>query len=207
MGPEDFWQDSTSVNVSSERYRKVLTEYYQLARLPELEEPQAQRVYEILEQAEEDNVLSFFLNEIDELTYQELDLTNDEIRKHLSNEAAKVQERLPDVFSPQVLKPLVTASKYKFSTPVSPSYYSIPRVEMALDPGHIDRLNLEKAFFSDDQPVCPNCGETHFRQNTSGSYKCLLCGSKMPLGSFLKEESISILTSLSLLLILLFAFF
>ena len=206
MQPEESWQDGTSLNVSPDRYRKVLKEYYELARLPELEESQALRVYTILQLAEEDEVLSFLLNEIDELTYQELDLTNRENEEHLANEAAKVEERLPDIFSQQILKPLVSTRKYPFPTPGDRPYYSIPRVEMAFDPGHIDRFNLEKAFFSSDEAICPNCGEAHFRMHSSGIYKCLFRGGKISLSSFLKEESVSILTSICLLVLLLLVF-
>jgi hypothetical protein len=207
MRPEESWQDSTSLNVSLERYRKVLTEYYNLARLPELNEAEAQRVYEILERAEEDEILSFLVNEIDELTYQELGLINSQAEAHLADEAAKVQECIPDIFSQQVLKPLVSARQYQLAPPTGHPYYSIPRVEMAFDSSHSDRVNLEKAFFSHDALICSSCGESHLLRNSRGSYKCLLCGNRMSLSSLLKEESVSILTSLCLLLFLLFMFF
>ncbi len=200
MRSEESWQDGTSLNVSRERYRKVLIEYYNLAKKPELDAPEAQRVYEILQLAEYDSLLSFLLNEIDEISYQELGLNDQENEAYLADEAAKVEEMLIDDFSKKALKQFVTANRYYLSATDDDSYYSIPRVEMAFDPSHITRVRFERSYAEDEILfLCHNCGESHFRVNSNGEYKCLLCKGRFSIRTFLKEESISIFTYLSLL--------
>lgn len=207
MRPEESWQDRTSFNVSPGRYRKVLIEYYDLAKRPKLNETEAQRVYEILQLAEEDDLLSFLLNEIDEITYQELGIVDDDSETHLANEAAKVEEMLPNEFSQKTLQQFVTANPYFRPTSSSPSYYAIPRVEMAFDPSHVTRFSFEKAYLQDNTLfLCPHCGEAHFRQNSNGEYKCLICKGKISVRSFLMEESVSIFAYLSLLLLVCLVF-
>lgn len=53
-------------------YQNILNEYYKLTTLEELNELEAKQLEKILEQAEIDERLSLLLNEIDELTFQEL---------------------------------------------------------------------------------------------------------------------------------------
>ena len=207
MRSEDSWQDGTSLNVSRERYRKVLTEYYSLVKQPELNEPEALRVYEILQLAEDDSLLSFLLNEIDEITYQELGLNNEENQSYLADEAAKVEEMLPDEFSEKALRQFVTANRYYPADAPGQSYYSIPRVEMAFDSSHIARVKFERSYSQDEILfLCPRCGESHFRINSNGEYKCLLCKSRTSIRTFLKEESVSIFTYLSLLVLVCLVF-
>ncbi len=54
-------------------YQNILNEYYRLVTLEELSELEAKQLDKILEQAENDQTLSLLLNEVDELTFQELD--------------------------------------------------------------------------------------------------------------------------------------
>ncbi|NEQ10130.1 MAG: hypothetical protein F6K37_30615 [Moorea sp. SIO4E2] len=58
--------------------KEVLTEYYHLVSKSELTEIESKRLDKILEMAESDDTVSFLINEIDELTFQELDFITNE---------------------------------------------------------------------------------------------------------------------------------
>jgi hypothetical protein len=192
--PEEYPQDRISSNVSSERYRKILTEYYELARLPELSEAQSLRIYEILKLASCDGILSFLLNEIDELTYQELGFETCETQEDLEDEVSKVQEMIPDESDKIILSSLVTSRANRYSSPFSGQHYVSPRIEMAFDTTCSQRLNCERAFFQEVGSLCPRCGDVSFWNNRCGKFSCPLGRSRVAFGSLLKEESVSIFT-------------
>ncbi len=205
--PEEYPQDRISSNISWQRYRKVLDEYYELARLPELDDGQSFRIYEILTLANDDPTLGFLLNEIDEITYQELGLKTTETQEHLENEVAKVQEMIPDeIIGKTLLSSLATSQANRYLGASNGYYPAIPRIEMTLDTAYLERLNCEKAFFQEVGFLCPHCGNTSFWKNRCGAFKCPLQPDKMTVYALLKEESVSIftLTSLCLLVALIF---
>ncbi|MFE4104956.1 hypothetical protein [Almyronema epifaneia] len=76
----------------AEKHRKVLAEYYQLASLPQLSEKQAERLAEILEIAQYNEVLSLLINEIDERTFQKLAFNELAEVDHHKNEISKIKE-------------------------------------------------------------------------------------------------------------------
>jgi hypothetical protein len=204
--PEEYPQDRISSNVSSERYRKILAEYYELARLPELNEVQSLRIYEILELASYDDILSFLLNEIDEVTYQELGLDTCETQKDLEDEVSKVQEMIPDESDKILLSSLVTSRSTLYSSFLSGQQHVSPRIEMAFDTTYSQRLNCERAFFQEVGSLCPRCGDVSFWNNRCSKFNCPLSRNRVAFGALLKEESVSIstLTFLCLLVALIF---
>ncbi|NJL47589.1 MAG: hypothetical protein HC929_09005 [Leptolyngbyaceae cyanobacterium SM2_5_2] len=204
--PEEYPQDRISSNISFERYRKVLEEYYQLARLPELDNRQSFRIYEILEMASDDPTLIFLLNEIDEITYQELGLKTPETQEHLENEVAKIQEMLPDEMSKTLLSSFVISQANHYSGSFNRRYQVTPRIEMTLDTTSSERLNCDKVFFQEINCLCPKCGRLSFVKYRCGEFNCSSQPDALALYSLLKEESVSIftLTSLCLLVALIF---
>jgi hypothetical protein len=62
------------VNLSGRVLSKFVQEYYKLAALPELSETDAERMAAILELAQYDDELNFWINKIDHLVAEELDL-------------------------------------------------------------------------------------------------------------------------------------
>ena len=73
-------------------YQDILNEYYKLTTLEELTELDAKRLDKILKQAETNENLTLLLNEIDELTYQELGLYKPDSLEDHENQKAKVKE-------------------------------------------------------------------------------------------------------------------
>jgi|GEM_PF-6384820 len=59
-------------------HEEILAAYYHLATLPELSEVDAKRLEKILAAAQADAQLSYFINEIDELTFQQLGFLEEE---------------------------------------------------------------------------------------------------------------------------------
>ncbi len=74
------------------KYNQILNKYYKLTTLEELSEQDAQSLDGILQLAETDETLSFLLNEVDEITFQELGFYEHNDLDYWSNEKAKIQE-------------------------------------------------------------------------------------------------------------------
>ncbi|MGB3204073.1 MAG: tetratricopeptide repeat protein [Crinalium sp.] len=86
--PKDF---SNLDNITVQQ-KHIIKEYAKLASRTELSDSEAERIGEILELSESDEVLSFFINEIDHLNFQELNLlSKDNISKY-ENQIARILE-------------------------------------------------------------------------------------------------------------------
>jgi len=70
------------IRISSQQrceYKKILKEYASLISKPNLSEDEAGRIEEILEIAHLENVLSFLINEMDEISFRELEIPEGDI--------------------------------------------------------------------------------------------------------------------------------
>lgn len=153
MGLDNSRHHRVSLNVLPEECRKALIEYYELARKPELSEQGFLRMQAILTAAESNDVMSLLINEIDEITFQELGLCDDNQRSHFANEASKAQEFVLDETERKLLAPLHTSRQAKFMQSDASSCHR-PRVEMVLDASHTARIQLEKRYLLDDLSMC-----------------------------------------------------
>ena len=72
----------------------VIREYCQLSVQRQLSNEDADRLSEILEQAESDGLLNFWIHEVDHFLAHELDLTNAESVHQLENQLARLKEQL-----------------------------------------------------------------------------------------------------------------
>ncbi|NET15061.1 MAG: tetratricopeptide repeat protein [Okeania sp. SIO1H6] len=77
------------------RQKTLIQEYSKLANLPELSEFQADRMGEILEMAESDDLLSSWIEKIDEEISEELGLFSEEKLDYYENQKARIKEFLP----------------------------------------------------------------------------------------------------------------
>jgi hypothetical protein len=75
-------------------YEKVLRRYYSLCAQPDLSEAEADCIETILEQAESDELLSFFLTEIDYLVGQTLGLYDEKHIRSYRDQQAWLREHL-----------------------------------------------------------------------------------------------------------------
>lgn len=75
----------------SEEQRKVVEDYYRLALLENLSEDEQERMVEILENAQIDTLIEFWINEIDHIVGHKLNLIDD---KMCRNEQALVKEHI-----------------------------------------------------------------------------------------------------------------
>ena len=64
--------EDSPMNLSEPDYEAILADYSRLAMLPELSEVEAKRLEKMLDAAQEDEQLSLLMNEVDELTFQQL---------------------------------------------------------------------------------------------------------------------------------------
>ncbi|MGF1518979.1 MAG: hypothetical protein ACFCVB_14425 [Nodosilinea sp.] len=203
MQSEEFFEDRISLNVSADGYRKILGEYYKLASAAALSESQSLRIYEILQMAEHDSLLSLLINEIDELTYQEQEFDVLDVNSHLDNEASKVQEMIPDdIATPPIDYSLINRELSSLAAARRRSY-SHPRVEMLFDATRAEQIKFEKTLSQDiiamyiySNNIClldDRCREYKFNQRFRGR----------SIAHFFKEESVSIVAVLWLILFLL----
>ena len=88
---KEFIINSESMQSISD-YQDILTEYYKLTTLEELSELDAKRLEKILERAETDGTLSLMLNEVDELTFEELGFYKKDSLEKVENQKAKASK-------------------------------------------------------------------------------------------------------------------
>ena len=203
MGLNNSRNLRASLNASSEECRKALAEYYELARLPELSEKQFMRMQFILREAESHNMMSLLINEIDEITFQELGFYNENQRSHFDDEVAKVQEFVLEETERKVLTP---SSIHRQSGGVGDaitSYYH-PRVEMVFDASHTARTQLEKRYLFDDLSVCHSSQHSGFPCNCAEQCRRLSCRVKKVAYKVFIEESVSLFTVAGFLCLFLF---
>ncbi|MEA5573040.1 hypothetical protein [Calothrix sp. UHCC 0171] len=84
----DINNSSFSLTVENQQ---LIQEYFQLALLETLSESEAQRILEIIEMAQHDEFLSFWLNEADHLIGHQLNLIDE---NECKNQQAILQEYL-----------------------------------------------------------------------------------------------------------------
>jgi hypothetical protein len=72
----------------------IILDYYCLAKLETLSEPQADRLAAILEQACDDHILNFLLNEFDHLLGHDLGYLEESDRQAYKNQQALLREYL-----------------------------------------------------------------------------------------------------------------
>jgi hypothetical protein len=73
---------------------EIIREYYKIASLYDLKENESKRINEILEQATRDNLLDFWISEIDHLLGHRLGLLDDMKRKSYADQKAMLREYL-----------------------------------------------------------------------------------------------------------------
>ncbi|PSR18735.1 hypothetical protein C8255_05790 [filamentous cyanobacterium CCP3] len=195
---QEFFEDRVSLNLSSDGYRKILSEYYRLASANGLSDSQAERLYQLLEIAETDDVLSLLMNEIDELIYQNLDFKSPEVISHLENEASKVQEMIPGSEEANLidyyfilsdrLSGLVHARKHDLQK---------PRVEMVEDRTRAEKIRLENAFSQNVFSPHIYYHGIYLASDRSGYLYGPRLG-RRSIRALLKEESVSIFLGLLL---------
>ena len=103
----------------------------------------------ILLMAESNDIMSILINEIDEITFQELGFYDESQRSHLKDEASKVQEFVLDETGHKILTPSSISRQAKFEVG-SDLNYCQPRVEMIFDASHSVWIQLEKTYFQDN---------------------------------------------------------
>lgn len=74
----------------------IIREYCQLSVRRQLSEEEADRLSEILEQADSDGLLNFWVHEVDHFLAHELNLTNAESVHRLEDQLARLREELVD---------------------------------------------------------------------------------------------------------------
>ncbi|WP_036489760.1 hypothetical protein, partial [Myxosarcina sp. GI1] len=73
-------------------YQNILNEYYRLITLKELSELETRQLDKILEQAETDDKLSLLLNEVDELTFEELGFYEKDSLEQIENQKSEFKK-------------------------------------------------------------------------------------------------------------------
>ena len=202
MQPEESRDLRAFLEFSDIEHREVLEEYYSLAKLPELSAGQATRLQQILRMGEIDDTFCFLINEIDEITFQELGFYNIDEQPYFDNETARIREHILSENDRQILMSFSTLGQRERvkNTDFSHRY---PRVEMLYDSTQSLRSSLSRQLFleslprhSEDNTLQPSSTElTRTQHNPSR------------IGKFLQtafvEESVSWLTLSVLISILL----
>ncbi len=203
---EEFFQYRTSLNISPCEYRKVLGEYFELAIAEALDESQSLRMYEILQMAEVDSTLSILLNEIDEITYQELEFDSLDLDDHINDEKSKVQEMIPGDISDRLIKYHLLSREAVRIAAAHRANLLRPRVEALSDASLVQRVRFEKTFSQDVASMHSNNNLLRFY---SGHRKVNVFNIKRGLllvKYYLVEEAISLLMSIFLALLILLMF-
>lgn len=89
------------LNLTEHNCQEIMHEYYKLAVRAELSDPEADRLEQILQLAEQDSILGFWLNEVDYLVACELNLLDEQHINEYQNQHAKLQEYLDTKINPQ----------------------------------------------------------------------------------------------------------
>ncbi|MGD1860198.1 MAG: hypothetical protein ACFB0E_09540 [Leptolyngbyaceae cyanobacterium] len=157
MRPKERRNFRASFNASDTECRKALAEYSYLANLPQLSEAQLVRMADILQLAETNDVLSCLINEVDEMTFQELDLYIDgDFLTHFKNESARVQEEVLNGHECQILMCFSTVRGQE-----TVRYRTLnvdrPRMEMVFDATHSHdiRQSLNQLLLLEQTSVGP----------------------------------------------------
>jgi hypothetical protein len=87
-------EENSLINPISQSTLEIIFEYYKIASLDDLKENESKRINEILEQATRDNLLDFWISEIDHLLGHRLGLLDDMRRKSYADQKAMLREYL-----------------------------------------------------------------------------------------------------------------
>jgi len=184
---------------SSEEHRKVLAEYYHLAHLPELSQKQAERMQHILTMADADEAMGLLLNEIDELTFQELGFYDEANQAYFQNQASRVQEYVLSAVESKLLTPSVLVGQKRIANPRGISH-DYPRVEMLDEPSHRVRQSLQRQLLLDEYSFSIEPRNHYLFQDCRNIYRSLTRYSGRDLCHVLWRESISIVAGTALML-------
>lgn len=156
MELEGLAEIRVSLDGLPEKHRKALKEYYYLAMMPELSEEQALKMQQILTLAEESDLISFLLNEIDELTFREFGFY-EEAEETIENDIARVKEFVLFENEPMAL----SGSRHRECSGTSRGEHTAyPRVEMVFDAGAITRQKLGNSLNSAESRLIANNWES-----------------------------------------------
>mgnify|MGYP001802007458 FL=1 len=190
MRPEESRDLRAFLESADIEYTEVVQEYYYLAKLPELSTAQATRLHQILRMGEVDDTLCFLMNEIDEITFQELGFYEAEVQPYFENETARIREHILSESERKILMSFSTPRQREHvrNSGASPRY---PRVEMLYDSTQSLRSSLNRQLFLESVPnvaeyntlQVPSTALTRNQQNTSQLGRFLQ--------TFFVEESVS----------------
>lgn len=151
MRPDESHYFRISFNAPVDECKKILAEYYYLARQPELSDEQALQMEKILDMAAFDANMSFLINEIDEITFQDLDFYGEGYHSHFDDEVSIAQEYIMSENERQVLMCFSAAGQcVQAKGPIASSHY--PRVERLYDATQSVRESLDRNFLKEHVP-------------------------------------------------------
>ena len=191
MGLDKSRHNRASLNALPEDCRKALIEYYELARSPELSEHDFLKMQAILETAESNDVMSLLINEIDEMTFQELGLYTEDQCSNFANEVSRVQEFVLDETARKLLVPSGLFKQTKSIKNFTSSSHH-PRVEMVFDANHTARMQLEKRYRLDELSMCSTSRSQNLIIHSLELYKQWVCYVGETLYALFLEESVSL---------------
>ncbi|MGD1942969.1 MAG: hypothetical protein ACFB0G_16850 [Leptolyngbyaceae cyanobacterium] len=151
MRPEESRDLRAFLDSSDIQHREFVEEYYSLAKLPELSAAQATRLQQILRMAEVDDTLCFLMNEIDEITFQELGFYDADEQPYFDNETARIREHILSENDRQILMSFSTTGQREQVRHLGSSY-RYPRVEMLYDSTQSVRSALDRQLFLGNLP-------------------------------------------------------
>lgn len=154
MRPEESRDLRAFLEASNIEHREVVEEYYYLAKLPELSAAQATRLQQILRMGEVDDTLCFLMNEVDEITFQELGFYDIDEQPYFDNETARIREHILSENDRQILMSFSTMGQRERVRNAGFSH-RYPRVEMLYDSTQSLRSSLNRQLFLESLPNVP----------------------------------------------------
>jgi hypothetical protein len=128
-------------NFSCELLKLKVFEYYKLTTLQELSELEAKQLEKILEQAETDETLSLMLNEVDEMTFEELDFYEQDSLKRVENQKTKVKEVIINSEKTQIVNCINTLQSISGYQNILNEYYKLTTLQ---ELSELEAKQLEK---------------------------------------------------------------
>jgi len=116
--------------------KNLVLEYARLAALSELSELEADRMGEILELAESDDLLSIVINEVDYFILQELHLLDEDSIHHYENQKARIKEFIEPRLSVEQDEYLSVGAEVKPSAEESQAVVSVPEFKVRKQKAH-----------------------------------------------------------------------
>ncbi|WP_080810649.1 hypothetical protein [Halomicronema hongdechloris] len=152
-----------------------------------------------------DDVMGLLINEIDELTFQELGFYDEAHQSYCQDQVSRVQEYvLSEAERKLLLSSVLAADRHSIGVSLSTSGY--PRMEMVYDSSQTDRQALQKQLQLDDYLFFSGYGNNYPHSDDIDGYHCLTGDKHRSIYDFLKQESISIFAAMSLTLLVIVLF-